>query len=241
MARHPHVGHALTTETCQVCNQAKPARQTIPGSLIRNNLADFIQRKLPGWSGEAQVCFTCLNRLRAEYVSEQLAAETGALTSLEEDVVRSLRESELVADDLNRQYRQSLTVGDRIADKVAEFGGSWRFIILFGVFILVWVAVNSALLLFRPFDPYPFILLNLFLSMLAAIQAPNIMMSQNRQEDRDRLRAENDYKVNLKAELEIRSLGERLDQLIHHQWARLIEIQQIQVEMIEDLAARRGG
>jgi uncharacterized membrane protein len=239
MARHPHVAH--NTETCQVCKQAKPARQTIPGSLIRNTLADFIQRKLPGWSGEAPVCFNCLNRLRAEYVSEQLAAETGALTSLEEEVVRSLRESELVADDLNRQYRESLTLGDRIADKVAEFGGSWRFIILFGAFILIWVAVNSALLLFRPFDPYPFILLNLFLSMLAAIQAPIIMMSQNRQEDRDRLRAENDYKVNLKAELEIRSLGERLDQLIHHQWARLIEIQQIQIEMIEDLAARRGG
>jgi uncharacterized membrane protein len=241
MARAAHTGHTHDTATCQVCKLTKPSRQTLPGSLVRDNVVELIRKKVPDWSNEAPICFPCLNRFRGEYVAEQMAQERGELSSLEEDVVKSLRESELVAENLNRQYQEGLKLGDRIADKVADFGGSWRFIILFGVCIVVWVAINSALLIARPFDPYPFILLNLFLSLIAAVQAPIIMMSQNRQEDRDRLRAENDYKVNLKAELEIRSLGERLDLLIHHQWARLIEIQQIQIEMIEDLAQRRGG
>ena len=112
--------------------------------------------------------------------------------------------------------------------------------ILFFAIMGVWIAINSIALIWRPFDPYPFILLNLMLSLLAAIQAPIIMMSQNRQEDRDRLRAENDYQVNLKAEIEVRAISEKLDQLIHHQWMRLIEIQQIQMEMIQDLGDRRS-
>jgi uncharacterized membrane protein len=105
----------------------------------------------------------------------------------------------------------------------------------------LWIMANSIYLLWRPFDPYPCILLNLALSLLAAIQAPIIMMSQNRQEARDRLRAENDYKVNLKAELEVRAIGDKLDQLIHHQWAHLMEIQQIQMEMIDDAVGRQSA
>ena len=130
-----------------------------------------------------------------------------------------------------------------MADRIADFGGSWTFILSFGGFILVWVVINTIVLIARPFDPYPFILLNLFLSCLAAIQAPIIMMSQNRQELRDRLRSENDYRVNLKAELEIRHLHEKLDHLLQHQWERLIEIQQIQIELMNELTAgrRRGG
>jgi len=213
----------------------------LPGSLARDSVIEIIKRKVPGWSAEAPICFSCLNRFRAEYVEEQMEQERGELTSVEQEVMKSLRESELIADNLNKQYEEQLTLGDRIADRFATFGGSWRFIIIFGIVVVAWVAVNSALLIWRPFDPYPFILLNLFLSLIAAMQAPVIMMSQNRQESRDRLRAENDYKVNLKAELEIRSMGDKLDQLIHHQWSRLIEIQQIQMEMLEDLAARRGG
>jgi uncharacterized membrane protein len=240
MARPTRSGHVHAAVTCQVCKQARPAHETLPGSLVRDNLVQLIRRKMPEWSPEAAICLRCRNRFRAEYVAEEIAQETGVLTRLEEDVVRSLRETELVAEDLNRQYEEKLSWGERLADNVASFGGSWRFIILFAAFIFVWVGVNAAVLLFRPFDPYPFILLNLFLSLIAAVQAPIIMMSQNRQADRDRLRAENDYKVNLKAEIEIRSIGERVDQLIHHQWARLIEIQQIQIEMIEDLTARHG-
>jgi uncharacterized membrane protein len=239
MAHSPPSTHRNAAVACQVCKQNRPARETLPGSLVRDSLVALIRRKLPEWSAEAPICFRCLNRFRSEFVADEIAKETGALTKVEEEVVRSLRETELIAEDLNRQYEKGLTWGDRMADRVAAFGGSWRFIILFGLFIAIWVGINAAVLLLRPFDPYPFILLNLFLSLIAAVQAPIIMMSQNRQADRDRMRAENDYKVNLKAELEIRSIGERLDQLIHHQWARLIEIQQIQIEMIEDLSGRR--
>src|SRR2546425_9205595 len=123
--------------------------------------------------------------------------------------------------------------GEWVADQVAEFGGSWEFIISFGVFLLLWIVLNAALLR-QPFDPYPYILLNLILSGLAALQAPIIMMSQNRQEAKDRLRAEHDYRVNLKAELEIRHLIAKLDQLVSHQWQRLLEIQRLQLELLQE-------
>ncbi len=164
----------------------------------------------------------------------------GSLTALEEEVMKSLRGDEIVADDVNKEFARSLTFGERVADKVAEFGGSWRFIFLFFGMMFTWITFNSVYLLWHPFDPYPYILLNLMLSLLAAIQAPVIMMSQNRQAARDRLHSENDYKVNLKAELEIRAIGEKIDQLIHHQWVHLLEIQEIQMEMIEDVISRRA-
>jgi uncharacterized membrane protein len=123
---------------------------------------------------------------------------------------------------------------------VAEFGGSWTFILSFFFVLLLWIGVNAALLA-RPFDPYPFILLNLVLSCLAAIQAPIIMMSQNRQEDKDRMRSENDYRTNLKAELEIRHLHEKMDYLVLHQWQRLLEIQELQLELMEAIAAQKTG
>jgi len=123
--------------------------------------------------------------------------------------------SERVARNPNEVVDEKATFGDRVADGVARFGGSWSFIFSFAAFLVVWVAANTVLLIGRkePFDPYPFILLNLFLSMLAAIQAPVIMMSQNRQDAKDRVRSELDYQVNLKAELEITQLHERFDRL----------------------------
>jgi uncharacterized membrane protein len=117
-----------------------------------------------------------------------------------------------------------MTLGQRVADKVAAFGGSWTFIIIFGVVMLIWVTLNSAALFVRHFDPYPYILLNLFLSMIAAIQAPVIMMSQNRQAAKDRLQADQDYQVNLKAELEVAQLHSKLDHIhaqLEEHWARL--------------------
>ncbi len=224
--------------TCQVCGQSKPLRDVLSAGLVRETVAGLIRRRVPNWSADGVICFTCLNRFRTEYVQTQMEEDRGELSRVEQEVLRSLAESELVADDLNAEYEKQLTAGDRIADRVASFGGSWRFIFIFFAVMAVWIVINTVVLIARPFDPYPFILLNLMLSLIAAVQAPVIMMSQNRQADRDRLRAENDYKVNLKAEIEVRSLGERLDQLIHHQWTRLIEIQQIQMEMIEDLASK---
>jgi uncharacterized membrane protein len=129
-------------------------------------------------------------------------------------------------------------MGDRISDKVASFGGSWKFIISFSIIILVWISVNGMVLLLKPFDPFPFILLNLILSCVAAMQAPIIMMSQNRQEKKDRNRSENDYKINLKSEIEIRTLHEKVDHLLLDQWSKMMKIQEVQLEILEEIRTR---
>lgn len=162
----------------------------------------------------------------------------GELSTLELDVMKSMKDQGLLAKNVNVEFDRKLTLGERLADKVAEFGGSWRFIITFFIVMVMWIIMNSVLLLRKPFDPYPFILLNLVLSCLAAIQAPIIMMSQNRQEAKDRLRSEQDYRVNLKAELEIRYLHEKIDHLLAQQWQRLVEIQQIQMDLMEELVRK---
>ncbi|HJW77907.1 MAG TPA: DUF1003 domain-containing protein, partial [Beijerinckiaceae bacterium] len=154
------------------------------------------------------------------------------------DVVESLRRHETIGRDVDSEFDERRTFGQRVSDRIASFGGSWTFILSFFAFLVVWMAINVAIGLSRAFDPYPFILLNLVLSCLAAIQAPIIIMSQKRQEARDRLRAENDYRVNLKAELEIRHLHEKIDHLLTKQWERLAEIQQIQLELLQELSAR---
>ena len=227
-------------QRCQVCGRSFNAHDVLPGSLVRPNIAALIEQRVPAWDPAGVICHKCLNAFRAEYVRAEMERDRGELSAVEEEVMRSLSDGALVAENLNPQYDRSLTFGERVSDHVAEFGGSWRFIISFFVFMAVWITANSIYLLFNPFDPYPFILLNLVLSLLAAVQAPIIMMSQNRQETRDRLRAENDYQVNLKAELEVRAVGEKLDLLIHQHWAHLLEIQQVQTEMIEDLLGRLG-
>ena len=130
------------------------------------------------------------------------------------------------------------TKGEQIADKIASFGGSWKFIGFFAAFLIIWIAINSMVMFWTPVDPYPYILLNLVLSCLAAIQAPIIMMSQNRQEAKDRLRYQYDYQVNLKAELEIRQLNQKIDYLLSHQTEKLNKIQEIQVELMEELKKR---
>jgi uncharacterized membrane protein len=235
-----HSGHARhgTTHPCQVCGNSYTGHTALPGSLVHDNLAALITARLRRWDPAGFICHSCLNRFRAEFVRSEMEKDRGELTAMEEKVVRSLHDGELIADNLNQEFDRSLTFGERISDRVAEFGGSWRFIIVFFGVMFLWVTVNSVHMLFQPFDPYPYILLNLVLSLLAAVQAPIILMSQNRQEARDRMRAENDYKVNLKAELEVRAVGEKLDQLIHHQWAHLLEIQQIQIDMLEDMMGR---
>jgi uncharacterized membrane protein len=142
----------------------------------------------------------------------------------------------LLSKDVNRAYADDLTFGQRLADKVALFGGSWAFILSFVFVLLVWTGVNT-LVLKRPFDPYPFIFLNLLLSMIAAIQAPVIMMSQNRQATKDRLDAAHDYEVNLKAEIEIMALHEKIDQLRGEQVAQLLARQREQIALLAELLA----
>ncbi|MGH7885292.1 MAG: DUF1003 domain-containing protein [Thermodesulfobacteriota bacterium] len=219
---------------CPICNQQRQLNEKMHGELVRNPVADIIQLKHPEWSKDDIICLSCLNNFRTEYIENVLETQKGKLSILEQEVIKSLKDQELLSQDINAEFDQNLSFGERAADKVAEFGGSWRFIILFGTILVVWIAINSIVLLQKPFDPYPFILLNLVLSCLAAIQAPIIMMSQNRQETKDRLRGESDYRVNLKAELEIRHLHAKMDQLLTHQWTRLLEIQQIQMELMEE-------
>jgi uncharacterized membrane protein len=160
----------------------------------------------------------------------------GELSSLEEQVINSITEHSTLAGKLDDEDENtSVSLGDRLADKVANFGGSWKFILLFSFLILVWIVVNVYWLNDKGFDPYPFILLNLFLSCLAAIQAPVIMMSQNRQEDKDRIRAKKDYMINLKSEVEIHSLHEKLDHLIILQQQELLDTQKVQLEKMNQI------
>ncbi|MBT8338423.1 MAG: DUF1003 domain-containing protein [Desulfatitalea sp.] len=223
--------------TCQICHQDRTGM--MPAALIRPHIMAQIQKDHPDFSATDYICKDDLNRYRFLYVQDLLSSDKGELSKLDRDVLESLHQHELLTSNLNVEFDRKLTFGESLADKIAEFGGSWRFIVIFGTVIGLWIAVNSFVLLHKPFDPYPFILLNLVLSCLAAIQAPLIMMSQNRQEAKDRLRAEHDYRINLKAELEIRHLHEKIDHLLSRQWERLVEIQQIQMELMTELLDKR--
>ena len=198
----------------------------------------FIKEKFPKCSEKGYICKIDLKNIRLKYVEEVLKKEKGELTNLENKVLKSLKEQETIAQNINVEFEKQLTFGARLSDKLSAFGGSWRFIIIFFMLLAIWVIINSINLVNKNFDPYPFILLNLILSCLAAIQAPVIMMSQNRMETKDRIRARNDYVVNMKAELEIRNLNERIDNLLTDQWQRLLEIQKIQMDIMNELVEK---
>jgi uncharacterized membrane protein len=202
--------------------------------VIRPGVLELIKKAYPKIEHNGYISTEVLKKFRQQYIESVLAKEKGDLSKLDKEVVKSMVHHETLSRNINSQFDKKLSTGAKVADKVAEFGGSWKFIILFGAVIFAWIVINTILLMNKPFDPYPFLLLNIMLSCLAAIQAPVIMMSQNRKEAKDRLRSENDYKVNLKAELEIRILHEKLDNLIQHQWQRLLEIQQLQMDMMEE-------
>jgi uncharacterized membrane protein len=223
---------------CDVCKLAKKPDEVVSGQAVRPAIAELIHRDHPDWDPEKTICRDDLNRYRAQYVQEALEAEKGDLSAVEAEVVESLREGEVLARNVDRQFEEKRTFGQRLADRLATFGGSWKFIIIFMSALLGWIALNTLVLVTRRFDPFPFILLNLVLSCLAALQAPVIMMSQNRLEAKDRLRAQHDYQTNLKAEIEIRGLHEKIDHLIFRQWQRLLEIQEIQTELMAELSDR---
>lgn len=223
----------------QVCKKPKSPHDGMPVELIRPSLLEFIKKRRPDWDEKGFICLDDLGEFRKDYVKEVLQDEIGELSALDQEVIESLQQHEILSSDISKQFERKLTFGERLSDRIAESGGSWRFLISFGAVLVIWIVINGVILVTRAFDPYPFILLNLILSCLAAVQAPIIMMSQNRAEARDRLRAENDYKVNLKAELEIRHLHEKIDHLLRRQYNRLFEIQQIQIELLEELG-RKG-
>jgi len=224
---------------CTICGKTFSARAVLAAETLREPIFQLIQAEHPSWSRDSFICDRDLARYRATYVHSLLESEKGDLTALEREVLESLREHELLSENVDAAFEQERDFGERLADRIAELGGSWTFLILFAVFLTFWIVINSLALFWRPMDPYPYILLNLLLSCLAAVQAPVIMMSQNRQEAKDRLRARHDYQVNLKAELEIRQLHEKVDHLLSHQWERLVEIQEVQLELLSELT-RRG-
>jgi uncharacterized membrane protein len=224
---------------CVICGKEKPARDVIQLDVVRPSLLDRIRQDYPELPAEGFVCSDDLDRFRSRYVAEMLGAERGELSKLEQDVVQSLADHETLAENIEAEFAGHRTFGERLSDHLASFGGSWTFIIIFFLLLVGWMAFNVVTLAREHFDPYPFILLNLVLSCLAAIQAPIIMMSQKRQEAKDRLRSENDFRVNLKAELEIRNLHEKIDHILTRQWERLAEIQQIQLEIMQDPTLRK--
>jgi uncharacterized membrane protein len=223
---------------CAVCHKEKPARDIMCIDVVRPSVIERIRTEKVDLPTEGFICRSCLDRFRSDYVAEMLTRERGELTTLEKDVVKSLADHEILAENIEQEFAGQRTFGERLSDHLASFGGSWTFITLFGAVLIVWMGFNAIVAGWGQFDPYPFILLNLVLSCLAALQAPIIMMSQKRQEAKDRLRSENDYRINLKAELEIRHLHEKIDHMLTRQWERLAEIQQIQLEIIQDLASR---
>jgi len=228
------------TLICQICGKHKKPSEVVPAELIREPIIKIIRKTHPDWSSSGFICISDLNHFRAKYVEDIIRRDKGDVSALEKQVVKSLEKQGLLSENVNIVFERRLTFGERLADRLADYAGSWHFIGIFFAVLLLWIAVNSVVLIWKPFDPYPFILLNLLLSCLAAIQAPVIIMSQNRQEAKDRLQAENDYRVNLKAEVEIRHLHEKMDHLLINQWQRLLEIQEVQTELMEEVARKRS-
>src|SRR5438046_4361202 len=207
---------------CQICKKAKPPNSGMIAELIRPSLLEFIKKKLPDLDSKGFICLDDLGEFRKDYIKEVLEDEIGELSALDQEVIESLQQHEILSSDIEKQFEKKLTFGERLSDHIAEFGGSWKFLISFGAVLVIWIAINGVILATHAFDPFPFILLNLILSCLAAVQAPIIMMSQNRSEQRERLRAENDYKVHFKPELEIRHLHQKIHHLLRRQHNRLV-------------------
>jgi uncharacterized membrane protein len=218
-----------------ISGEAIPESEAVLGSEIRESIFHLIVEEFPTFRTDDCISIYELNKYRRLYLTKLVEQERGELAKLDEDVMVAIRENSLLTQNLQDEAETTANFAERIADRIAAFGGSWTFIISFFVFLSAWILVNTIQFLNKTFDPYPFILLNLILSCMAAIQAPIIMMSQNRQEQKDRIRAEHDYKINLKAELEIKLLSEKIDHLLIHQNKKLLEIQDVQIDYLEDL------
>ncbi|MDR3706017.1 MAG: DUF1003 domain-containing protein [Paludibacteraceae bacterium] len=229
----------MKTFISDLSNQEFPIEERVSAKSVRTSILTQIQKDKPSFTRDNFLAASELNGYREKYLETFLTEQTGPLTEPEKAVLASLKEKGTITDKLDEEdEKQVTTYGQRIADKVASFGGSWTFIISFTVFLILWICLNAFWLANRGFDPYPFILLNLILSSIAALQAPVIMMSQNRQEDKDRERAKKDYMVNLKSELEIRMLHEKIDHLIINQQQEVIDMQKTQLEIIKDIQKR---
>lgn len=230
----------METFVSAISGKEFPENEKILPEEIRTSLRGFIEEDNPGFDENGAISISELNYYREKYITDHLLKEMKEISDVEKNVVNALTKRTTISnipDDDNAK----LTYGQRLADKVADFGGSWTFIISFVVFLLLWIGFNIWFLNDKGFDPYPFILLNLILSCIAALQAPVIMMSQNRQEQKDRQRAKMDYMVNLKSELEIRILHEKIDHLIMHQQEHLLDLQKQQLDKMDEILNKQKG
>lgn len=204
-------------------------------NLIREAIFKLIQKDYPDFNRDCYINKNQVEKYRNIHLENLISKADKDDYRLNRNVIDNILKKQIISDNIEDDLNENLSFGQRIADKVAQFGGSWAFIISFTIFLILWMATNVWLLASHPFDPYPFILLNLFLSTLAAIQAPVIMMSQNRQEEKDRKRGENDYKVNLKAELEIKLLHDKIDHIITYQNEKIMEILELNSDYLEQI------
>lgn len=218
-----------------ISQQLIPPGEEIPVGEIRAGIFTLLQKDYPAISPNDLISLDELNRYRRLYLTSLIVQEKGEIAAIDRDVMDAIKNNSILSENIQEDIEAQTTFGQRLADKIASFGGSWTFIISFFGFIMIWILINVWVLIQKPFDPYPFILLNLILSCLASLQAPIIMMSQNRQEEKDRQRSEHDYQINLKAELEIKLLSEKIDHLLVQQNKKLLEIQEIQTDYLEDL------
>jgi len=205
------------------------------GLSIRPSVMELIKKSYPYFSIKDYICNEELFKFKTKHIQDMLEDDKGQLSDIQKQVADTVAKHDFMSMDFTKEEKDSITFGERISDKIAEFGGSWKFIISFLSFMFMWICVNAFVLCTNAFDPFPFIFLNLILSCLAALQAPVIMMSQNRTESKDRKRGINDFKVNLKSEIEIRHLHEKMDHLIITQVKHIHEMQQMQMDILTDI------
>lgn len=227
-----------STFISDISGKAFPLVERISSKSIRKSILGYIQEANPSFTETSYLASSELNVFREQYITDYLTKELGELSELEKRVLDSFQNHTILSDKVECDDKTALSFGQKIADKVATFGGSWTFILSFCFFLFLWIMINVFWFHNQGFDPYPYILLNLILSCIAALQAPIIMMSQNRQEEKDRARSKSDYMINLKSELEIRMLHEKIDHLIMHQQEELLEIQKVQIDMMQDILER---
>ncbi|MQS98377.1 DUF1003 domain-containing protein [Companilactobacillus halodurans] len=222
-------------QICVVCGN----RFTIMEGLFLRDLSDLLKEQVLKVNNDARessfICLKDMQKLRISKMQGIIDQDLNIDHQMSDELKKELAKDTYVIKNINDTVYGKRTKGQRMADAVAKFGGSWGFIIVFTVILVIWMAINIVHLFGINFDPYPFILLNLFLSCVAAIQAPIIMMSQNRQADRDRFDSENDYKTNTKSEMEIRILHKKLDQLNEVQWPHILDIQKMQIEVLSEI------
>lgn len=220
---------------CVICNNRYSVTEGLFVRDLSQKLKETIHEKNPDSKASSFVCLRDIQKIRIEQMQTMVDKDLEKDRQMNAALQKELAKDNYVTRNINDTIHGKLTKGQKLADLVARFGGSWGFIITFVIILVLWMGINVTHFLGVNFDPYPFILLNLFLSCIAAIQAPIIMMSQNRQADRDRFDAENDYRTNTKSEMEIRILHEKIDQLSEVQWPHILEIQKMQISILSEL------